>query len=94
MTFPDDVVAAVCRHMNDDHAADALLIVQTLGGRPGARSAVAVGVDAAGMTFEVDGAPVPVPFLAPAPTRPEIRVAVVALYERARAEAGLPAQGH
>jgi putative heme iron utilization protein len=87
MTFPDDVVAAVCRHMNDDHADGSLLICRVLGGRPDAVGAVAVGVDAAGMTFEVDGAPVTVPFASPAPTRADVRVSVVELYERARSGA-------
>ncbi|MFC7590327.1 DUF2470 domain-containing protein [Nonomuraea antimicrobica] len=33
--FTEEVVEAIKRHMNDDHAGDALLIVRALGDRPG-----------------------------------------------------------
>lgn len=92
--FSEDVVAAVCRHMNDDHPEDGLLIVQALGGQPAATAATAVGVDATAMHFEavVDGEPVrtAVRFSEPVSRRPQIRLAVVELYERACAVAGVP----
>jgi hypothetical protein len=97
-TFPPDVVAAICRHMNDDHAADCLLICRTLGGRPGATRAEAVDVDSHGMRFRVttggDEADVPVAFAAPVFERAQVRVAVVELYERACAVAGIEPRGH
>jgi hypothetical protein len=95
--FAPDVVAAICRHMNDDHAADCLLICRTLGGRPGTTHAEAVDVDSHGMRFRVtDGevAELTVPFAAPVTERPQVRVAVVELYERACAAAGIEPRGH
>lgn len=97
-TFPPDVVAAICRHMNDDHAQDSLLICRTLGGRPQATHAEAVDVDSAGMRFRVtsDGEPeeLTVAFATPAAERAQVRVAVVELYERACAAAGLEPRAH
>jgi len=61
--FAPDVVAAVLRHMNEDHAEDSLQIVRTLGGQPAATSvrladispigATFVGTTAAGAPYEV-----------------------------------------
>lgn len=97
-TFPPDVVAAICRHMNDDHAQDSLLICRTLGGRPDATHAQAVGVDRDGMRFRVTAAghddDVTVAFATPAPERAQVRVAVVELYERACAAAGVEPRAH
>lgn len=91
--FGHDVVAAVCRHMNDDHRDDALLICRTLGGQPGATEASAVHVDGVSIHFTatVDGTPAPVrvPFAEPVTERPQIRSAVVEVYERACAAAGV-----
>lgn len=90
--FSSEVVAAVCRHLDDDHAADTLLIARALGGCPGAEAARAVGVDSAALHLlaTVDGVerPVAVAFPFPVTERPQIRVAVVALYERACARSG------
>lgn len=99
-SFSAEVVAAVCRHMNDDHADDSLLICRTLGGRPTATAARAVGVDGEGMQFEVemDGESrrTAVRFGAPVSERAQIRLAVVELYELACAAAGIAARdtGH
>ena len=41
--FTADAVEAIKRHMNDDHADDALIIVRGLGGRPEATTAVTSG---------------------------------------------------
>lgn len=49
--FTPDVVAAIVRHMNEDHADDTLLMVRMLGGQPDAQSAVMTGVDADGADF-------------------------------------------
>ena len=97
--FAPDVVAAVCRHMNDDHAEDALLICRALGGAPGAVEARAVDVDATGMRFAVaepGGATrdVVVAFPAPVSERAQIRLAVVQLYENACSAAGTAPRGH
>jgi hypothetical protein len=98
MTFPPDVVAAVCRHMDEDHPDDALLIVRALGGAPDATAARTTGVDGAGLRFSVDepsgSREVDVPFARRISTRPEIREQVVGLYERACAVSGAPARPH
>ena len=90
--FPREVVDAVCRHMDDDHAQDALLIVRALGGRPDASAARTTSVDALGIDFEArtpDGpVQVRVPFDAPATERADLRGAVVALHARASAQPG------
>ena len=89
--FPPDVVAAVCRHMDDDHRDDALLICRTLGGQPAATSASTVDVDTEAVHFsaQVDGAAVPVrvPFAGPVTERSQLRHAVVELHRRAVAAA-------
>ncbi len=83
-----DAVAAICRHMDDDHRAAGLLICQVLGGAPDAVDATTVGVDASGLRFLVraaDGATreVEVPFAAPVTERAQVRTAVVELHARA-----------
>ncbi len=96
MELPDDAVAAICRHMDEDHPDDALLICRTLGGTPAATRARTVGVDGSGLVFEADveggRVRVPVAFAEPVTSRPQVRAAVVALHDRARAAAGLPAR--
>lgn len=49
--FTSDVVAAVGRHMNEDHGDDSLLICRALGGVPDATRAEMVGMDAEGIDF-------------------------------------------
>lgn len=46
-----DVVDAIRRHMNEDHAEDSLLICRALGGVPNATAAEMVGMDAEGIDF-------------------------------------------
>ena len=91
MTFPADVVAAVCRHMDDDHADDALLIVRTLAGVHDASAVRTTGVDRLGIAFEAQTPTGPVavrvPFDQPATQRAQLRTAVVALHARAVAAA-------
>lgn len=92
MTFGPDVVAAVCRHMNDDHPDDSLLICRTLGGRPDATAARMTGLDAEGADFEVTGdsgvGNVRLPWSTTLTERPQIRLEVVRMYEEACAAAG------
>ncbi|MEU4569419.1 DUF2470 domain-containing protein [Micromonospora sp. NPDC023956] len=86
-TFGPDVVAAVTRHMNDDHADDCRLICQGLGGQPGATSARMSGMDDEAMEFvaTVDGAPVPVriPFRTRLTERRQIRAEAAWMYREA-----------
>ena len=92
MTFGPEVVAAVCRHMNDDHPDDSLLICRTLGNQPQAETARMVGLDAEGAEFEVtvDSArhTVRLPWSTTLTGRPQIRAEVVRMYEEACAAAG------
>jgi putative heme iron utilization protein len=98
VTFTPDVVAAVCRHMNDDHPADSLLICRTLGGKPDATAARMTALDAEGADFEVtlDGRPerVRLPWSTTLTDRPQIRQEVVRMYEEACALAGVPPRPH
>lgn len=88
-----DVVAAVCRHMNEDHAEDSLLIVRALGGVPDADSATMTGADAAAAVFvaTLRGAErtVRVPWSSPIEERSQIRVEVVRMYGEACAALGV-----
>jgi heme oxygenase len=89
--FPPEVVAQIMRHMNEDHAADSLLIVRALGGRPEASLARMTGMDADGIEFaaEVAGVEVPVriPFSRRLTKRAEVRQEVVRMHREASAQA-------
>lgn len=95
VVFTPDVVAQIARHMNDDHAADSLLICRVLGGVPTATAARVSGLDADGIDFvaTVDGVPVPVrlPFGARLTERRQVRAEVVRLHTAARAASADPA---
>ncbi|MET7419923.1 DUF2470 domain-containing protein [Dactylosporangium sp. NPDC005555] len=94
--FTADVIDAVRRHMNDDHAADSLLICRSLGGQPSATAAAMTGMDGDGIDFTatVGGAPVEVrvPFARPLTARAEVRPEVVRMYQDACAALGVPAR--
>ena len=91
--FPPEVVAAVTRHMNDDHADDALLICRALGGQPAATQARTTGLDADGIEFAVTvGAtetPVRIPFAHRLTERAQIRREVVRMYRDACHQLGV-----
>ncbi|MGW0434764.1 DUF2470 domain-containing protein [Micromonospora sp. NPDC003197] len=91
--FPPEVVAQISRHMNDDHAADSLLICRALGGQPTASAARMSGLDTEGIDFTavVDGVEVPVrvPFGQPITERPQVRQEVVRMYQQACAVLGV-----
>jgi putative heme iron utilization protein len=93
--FGPTVTDAVMRHMNDDHAADSLLICRALGAQPTATAARMSGMDQTGIHFEaqVDGGPVTVriPWGAPVTERAQIRAEVVRMYTESRVALGLPA---
>ncbi|PRX98456.1 DUF2470 domain-containing protein [Allonocardiopsis opalescens] len=95
--FGPEVVAAVCRHMNDDHADDTLLIVRALGGRPDASAARMTGLDAQAAVFEAvgpdGGHQVRVPWSGPVTERPQIRREVVRMYREACERLGVPPRG-
>ncbi|BCJ62249.1 DUF2470 domain-containing protein [Micromonospora endophytica] len=90
--FAPEVIVAVRRHMNDDHADDCLLICQGLGGQPAATAATMSGMDAEAMEFlaTVGGASVPVriPFHGPIVERRQIRAEAARMYREACAALG------
>ncbi|BCB80914.1 hypothetical protein GCM10022251_60290 [Phytohabitans flavus] len=91
--FTPDVVDAIQRHMNGDHADDCRVIVQGLGGQPDATAAAMSGMDADGMDFTatVDGAPVPVrvPFIERLTERRQVRAEAARMYREACASLGI-----
>jgi putative heme iron utilization protein len=92
VTFPPDVVRAVTGHLNDDHAADMLLICRVYGGVPAATAARVVAVDGAGLDLVAMVAgqehAVRVAFTAPADERADLRREVIRLHDAALAEVG------
>ena len=96
MTFPPDVVTAVLRHMNNDHADDCVLICRGLGGQPGTTRAVMSDVDGNAAYFDATVGdtvvPVRVPFREPITQRPQIRAEVTWMYYEACARLGVPAR--
>ncbi|MEV4626964.1 DUF2470 domain-containing protein [Micromonospora sp. NPDC049523] len=95
--FTPEVVAAIGRHMNDDHADDSLLICRTLGGQPAATGARVSGLDADGIEFDaaVDGiiVPVRIPFRDRLTERAEVRREVVRMYREACHALGIEPRG-
>jgi hypothetical protein len=93
--FSDDVIEAVTRHINADHADDGLAIVRAFA-RSDAESVVMTGLDGDGgdWTDVVAGerTPVRVSWFEPVSERAEIRPAVVALYQKACEILGIPAR--
>ncbi len=91
--FTPDVIAAVTRHMNDDHADDNVVICRALGGVPDATAATMTGLDDTGIIFDVTtpaGTTVAtIAWAAPVTERPQIRAEVAAMYHRACAELGI-----
>jgi len=91
--FTAEVVAQVARHMNDDHAADSLLICRSLGGTPQATAARMTGLDADGIEFAATVAgvevPVRVPFAYRLTERVQVRHEVVRMYQEACAQLGV-----
>jgi len=92
-----DVIGAIARHMNDDHAADSLLIVQQLGGRADASAAKLRTLDGNGIVFDVtlpEGtAEVRVPWYEEITERGQVRLEVVRMYQDACARAGIAPRG-
>ncbi len=92
--FSPEVVTAISRHMNDDHAEDNVTICRGLGGQPDTRAAVMTGMTPEGIEFAatVDGAPTPVviPWAEPITERAQVRMEVVRMHTEAAAALGLP----
>lgn len=86
--FEPKVIAAICHHMNTDHAADTLVICQGAGGRPDAEGARMTGFDGAGADFAavVDGSEIAirVDWAAPLSERAEVRPEIVRLFTESK----------
>ena len=96
--FSDDIVAAVLHHMNDDHAADNLLIARAFG-NGNAEKAHMVHLDglAGHWLFSAGDAvehPLRVEWSQPISERAEIRREIVVLYDRACAALGVEPRPH
>lgn len=92
--FPTpDVVAAITRHMNEDHPDDSVLICRSLGGQPSTTAATMTGLDADGADFtaETDAGPVDIriPWSERLTERPQVRAEVVRMYHDACAALGV-----
>lgn len=98
--FDDAVVSAVLDHMNRDHGDDNLLITRAFSGDPGVVSATMVGFDGDGGEWLAQPAQggeriVRVPWPGgPISERPEVRRAIVALYDEACARLGVDPRPH
>jgi hypothetical protein len=94
-----EAVTAILRHMNGDHAADCLRIVQGLGARPDASEASMSGVEREVAVFDAvvpDGSiEVRIPWSEPIAERAQVRTEVVRMYEESCAILGVapPAAG-
>jgi hypothetical protein len=97
--FDDSAVAGVLGHMNADHVDDNLLIARAFG-QPDAVSATMLGFDGDGGDWRAtlaDGTTVDVRVPWPSGSiseRPQVRRAVVALYDGACARLGVSPRPH
>ncbi|WP_336790256.1 DUF2470 domain-containing protein [Gordonia malaquae] len=99
--FDDAVIAAVLRHMNDDHTDDNLLIARAFGAVDAAEptAAVMTGFDGDGGVWDVTRAGVVSELRVPWPggpidDRPAVRREVVAVYEAACDRLGVTQREH
>ncbi|HEY6533010.1 MAG TPA: DUF2470 domain-containing protein [Acidimicrobiales bacterium] len=99
-TFPPDVVEAICRHMNGDHADDCRTMVVGLTGIP-ATGATMTGLDGdqAYLIADTPDGPVDValPWSQQLTDRAQVRVEVVRLHEEACRALGIEvatSEGH
>lgn len=104
--FSPEVVAAIARHMNDDHADDNVTICRGLGGQPGTTAATMTGMDERGIAFAatldgqaggaatVDVVDVVVPWAEPITERAQVRMEVVRMHREASEALGLPVAEH
>ncbi|MET0932756.1 MAG: DUF2470 domain-containing protein [Mycetocola sp.] len=97
-SFSPEIVDAVLRHMNTDHAADNLVIVRAFAD-PAAESAVMTDLDGDGGVWAVTSADaerteVRIDWVTPVTERAGIRREVVVLYDAAREKLGLEPRTH
>lgn len=96
-TFEADIVAAVLRHMNEDHPEDNLLIARAFGSKD-AWAATMIGLDGDGGSWAYligdDERELTVPWSSAITERAEIRREIVVLYDAACAKLGVEARPH
>jgi hypothetical protein len=96
--FSPEVVAAIARHMNDDHADDNVTICRGLGGQPATSAATMTGMTPDGIVFEAIVADAPtevvIPWAEPITERAQVRTEVVRMHTEAATALGLPAREH
>jgi heme oxygenase len=87
--FAPKVIAAICHHMNTDHAADTLVICRGAGERPDAESARMTGFDGTGADFAAlvggEEVPIRIPWAAPLSERAEVRPEIVRIFTESKA---------
>jgi putative heme iron utilization protein len=96
--FGPDVVEAIMRHMNDDHADDSVVICRAFGGRADVEQVTMTGLDGDGMDFTAvapEGeVAIRVPWGEPLTERAQVRAEVVRLHTEACDQLGIePAPG-
>jgi hypothetical protein len=98
--FDDATLSGVLSHMNDDHAADNVLIARAFGDAEEVADARMTGFDGDGGDWDVTSAdgtvsPLRVPWPGgPISERREVRREIVALYDAACARLGLEPRPH
>jgi hypothetical protein len=103
--FSAEVVAAIARHMNDDHAEDNVTICRGLGGQPGTVAATMTGMTPDGIVFAAtvddgdgdgtaDQVEVIVPWSEPITERAQVRMEVVRMHTEASEALGLAPREH
>lgn len=92
--FSDDVIAAITKHMNHDHAADGLVMCQGVGGFPDASAARMDDFDGDGADFVVTvdevEKPCRIAWAHGLSERKEVRPEIVRIYHESRRILGLP----
>lgn len=101
--FSVEVVEAIARHMNDDHAEDNVTICRGLGGQPGTMQATMTGMTPEGIVFAAtvegeegatDQVEVVVPWSEPITERAQVRMEVVRMHTEASEALGLAPREH
>ncbi len=97
--FSAEVVAAIARHMNDDHGEDNVTICRGLGGQPTTTAATMTGMTPDGIVFGAtldggDEVEVVVPWSEPITERAQVRAEVVRMHTEASTALGLPPREH
>ena len=90
--FSDEAVAAICRHMNDDHTADTLVICRAFGAWESVDAARLESLGPNGLEFTVDSGgaqhTLSLPWLDEVTDRAQVRAEIVARFHEAQVRLG------